>query len=145
MQPIIYSKLLFYILVNCHIPSKFGSASNILPFALSVLGNISESSFNLKVFTGITSSRIYASFLSQPLYVSKFASTEFLWLHKHSLIWWQCQHAQGQLFDLQFHLCSIWLPLIALSLSFSLLHLHPYWPLLSLDYTFFKKVMWINN
>lgn len=43
------SKHLFYALADCHTP-KFGSASNIISFVLSVLSNSSKSSFNMKCF-----------------------------------------------------------------------------------------------
>ena len=102
MQPIIYCKLLFYVLVNCHIPFKVWISFQYFTLCTFTIMKYlwGKKKKRKKVFTGIVSSRIYSSFLSQPLYVSKFASTEFLWLHKRSLKWWQCQHAQGQLFDL---------------------------------------------
>lgn len=65
--------------------SKSGSASNILYFVFSMMWNISESSFNGKFFTGVTSSG--ASFFTATLfvYIYEFTFTKFFWLNIKSL------------------------------------------------------------
>ena len=47
--------------------SEFGSAPSILSSACSMSWSISKSSFNVKLFTGLTASRTPSSFLSKPL------------------------------------------------------------------------------
>lgn len=64
--------------------SRFSLASNILAFVLSILWNISKSSFNAKELLSLGQLYFFIT-TTFPIYVNKFVFTKFFWLHIYSL------------------------------------------------------------
>lgn len=100
-----WSEHLFCAQRSCHIP-KSGSASNMLSFVLSMLGNVYESSLNVKVFFLFLPVSLplghYYHFVTTTclLYVNEFAFTKFPWLYIWSLSngeWQRYLHSHNQL------------------------------------------------
>lgn len=79
----ILSKSIFYKLANCYTP-KFGSASNILSFALWMSENISESMFNVPVSPPLGHFHPFYNKYFFSIYVDTFSPVMLLWLYIRS-------------------------------------------------------------